>query len=334
MTVPEIPFPVSIPEAYPRIENEIHFDPAKHLALEKPTFAVTLEEFGYDGQTSRAAPTDMAMAGPFRVLSDEGVAALKTSARAFRTINIGTESDPKAAYIKPRGPAYSSQFIRDLCACKQVTEHFSEIAGVQLIGHPMPTLRATLVYAPEDIKKTRQGWHLDTVGFACVIALHDPHLLDGGRFQYFTGTRAQVAEHCQCAEEELIRSVGHLTEMPGEQVRSLAFPGPGYGVLMQGNYILHRGEPMESAGERMMFVPGFVATDPNVADVTHWSEVQSFNSPALVAEYARYKAWRAQTKLDAFIREVSLESDPGELRSSLRDAMDELLPIVDELDSP
>ena len=157
MTVPEIPFPVSIPEAYPRIENEIHFDPAKHLALEKPTFAVTLEEFGYDGQTSRAAPTDMAMAGPFRVLSDEGVAALKTSARAFRTINIGTESDPKAAYIKPRGPAYSSQFIRDLCACKQVTEHFSEIAGVQLIGHPMPTLRATLVYAPEDIKKPVRG---------------------------------------------------------------------------------------------------------------------------------------------------------------------------------
>ena len=334
MAVPEIPFPVSIPEAYPRIEHEPCFDPAKHLALEKPTFAVTLEEFGYDQQASRAAPTNMAMAGPFRILSDEGVTALQASARAFRTINIGTEADPNAAYIKPRGPAYSSKFIRDLCACEQVTAHFSEIAGVNLIGHPMPTLRATLVYAPEDIRKTQQGWHLDTVGFACVIALHDPDLLDGGRFQYFTGTRAQVAAHCQCAEEELIRSVGRLTEMPGEQVRSLAFPGPGYGLLMQGNYILHRGEQLASAGERTMFVPGFVVTDPNVPDVTHWSEVQSFNSPALVTEYARYKAWRAQSKLDAFIREVSLESGPAELRASLCDALDELLPIVDELEAP
>ena len=248
----------------------------------------------------------------------------------FGVLNARTEGDPKAGYIKPRGPAYSSKFIRDLCACPQIGEFFSEVAGVELIGHPMPTVRATLVYAPQDIRKTRQGWHLDTVGFACVIALHDPNLLDGGRFQYFNGTRAQVAQHCECSEEELIRSVGQLTELPADKVESLAFPGPGYGVLMQGNYILHRGEPMRSPGERVMFVPGFAVTDPSHPDVTHWKEIQSFNSPALSAEYARYKAWRAQTKLADFIRDVSLDSDPADLRTALASAMDELKPILDE----
>ncbi len=333
MSVPDIPFPASIPKAYPIIEGEPTFDPAVHLALEKPTRCVCLGDFGYDEKTSNAAPTQVAVAGPMRIFSDDGVAAMRESARAFRRLNARTEGDPKAAYVKPRGSAYSSKFMRDICACPDITTFFSEIVGVDLIGHPMPTVRSTLVFEPQDISKTQQGWHLDTVGFACVIALHDPATLDGGRFQYFNGTRSDVARLCQCPEEQLIRSVGKLTDLPAERVESLAFPGPGYGVLMQGNYVLHRGEPMGSPGERMMFVPGLVVADPSVPDVTHWSEIQRFNSPALVAEYARYKAWRAQTKLDAFIRGASMESDPAELRTALADAMEELTPFVNELDS-
>ena len=332
MAVPDIPFPASIPAIYPLIEGEPDFDPAVHLALEKPTHQVSLSHFGYDENVTGAAPTKMAVAGPLRVFSEVGVAAMRASARAFRQLNARTEGDPKAAYIKPRGSAYSSRFIRDFCACPEITTFFSEIAGVDLIGHPMPTVRSTLVFAPEDISKTQQGWHLDTVGFACVIALHDPAELDGGQFQYFEGTRADVARHCHCPEEDLIKSVGQLTELPSDKVQSLAFPGPGYGVLMQGNYVLHRGEPMARPGERTMFVPGYAVTDPSFPDVTFWSEIQRFNSPALVAEYARYKAWRAQTKLDSFIREVALDSNPAALRAALADAMQELTPLVDELD--
>ena len=81
----------------------------------------------------------------------------------------------------------------------------------------------------------------------------------------------------------------------------------------------------------MIFVPGYVVADPEVPDVTHWSEIQRFNSPALVAEYARYKAWRAQSKLDTFIRQAKLDGDPADLRAALTDAMDELRPFVDEI---
>ena len=281
MAVTEIPFPASIPATYPIIEGEPDFDPALHLALGKPTQTISLSEFGYDETTVNAAPSKVGVVGPFRILSDEGVAVMRESARAFRKLNARTEGDPKAAYVKPRGSAYSSRFMRDFCACPDISAFYSDLVGVGLFAHPMPTVRSTLVFEPADITKTQQGWHLDTVGFACVTALHDPSALDGGRFQYFNGTRSDVARHCQCAEVDLIKSVGQLTDLPKEKVVSLAFPGPGYGVLMQGNYILHRGEPMASPGERMMFVPGFIVADPAVADVTHWTEIQKFNSPAL-----------------------------------------------------
>ena len=330
MAEADIPFPAVIPPSYRLVEGEPDFDPARHLALEKPNQSILLNELGYDKSVCEGAPTQLALAGPFRILSDEGVEAMQASARAFRNLNARTEGDPKAAYVKPRGSAYSSKFMREFCSCPDITAFFSELAGIPLVGHPMPTIRSTLVFEPADVRKTQQGWHVDTIGFACVIALHDPAHLDGGRFQYFKGTRADVAAICECPEEELIRSVGQLTHLPPEQVESLAFPGPGYGVLMQGNYVLHRGEPMISPGERMMFVPGYVVAEPDVPDVTHWSEIQRFNSPALVAEYARYKAWRAQSKLDSFIRQANLDADPADLRAALADAMDELRPFIDE----
>ena len=333
MAVAPLSFPESIPDSYPIIEGEPAFEANTHLSLERPTNVVTLDGFGYDKATSDSAPTTMAMAGPFRILSDEGVAVMRESARAFRRLNARTEGDPRAGYVKPRGSAYSSRFLREFCACPEVTDFFSDIAGIELIGHAMPTIRSTLVFDPENFEQSQQGWHLDTIGFACVIALHDPATLDGGRFQYFAGTRAQVAEHCACAEEDLIMSVGRLTDLPPDTVRTVAYTAPGYGLLMQGNYVLHRGEPMAEPGERIIFAPGYMAADPSIPDVVQWSEIRRFNSPALVAEYARYKAWRAQTKLAAFVREASLESDAGELKASLLDAMNELQPFVDDVTS-
>ena len=84
MATVEIPFPASIPDIYPIVKDEPVFDPAVHLALEKPTNTVALETFGYDQDVTREAPTNMAVAGPLRILSDEGVSVMRASARAFR----------------------------------------------------------------------------------------------------------------------------------------------------------------------------------------------------------------------------------------------------------
>ena len=93
MATPEIPFPASIPDSYPVLENEPLFDPVVHLALEKPTRIVNLDAFGYDEKARNAAPTNVAMAGPFRIFSDQGVAAMQSVTRAFKRLSARTEGD-------------------------------------------------------------------------------------------------------------------------------------------------------------------------------------------------------------------------------------------------
>ena len=42
-----IPFPQELPEGYEWLENEIAFDPDRHLALEFPNSRLKLEDLGY-----------------------------------------------------------------------------------------------------------------------------------------------------------------------------------------------------------------------------------------------------------------------------------------------
>ena len=100
---------------------------------------------------------------------------------------------------------------------------------------------------------------------------------------------------------------------------------------MQGNLILHRGEPLRRPAERSVFVPGFIARDMAFDDVTNWQEVRQWNSPTLLQEYARYKAWRARAKLDEVIEEIPLDCDPNIFRQALLAAIDEIQEGVEEL---
>ena len=220
------------------------------------------------------------MGGPFRLLSHTGVEAMRFIARSFKQLGPRTEGDPKAAYLKPRGLLYSSRFVRDLCTAPVLNAFLSEIAATPLALHGMPTAAAAVIYAPPEIEKTNQGWHLDTVGFACVIALNDPHELEGGSFQFFKGTRQSVAEWLGVETQDLRKSVGHLTSLPTEQVVTARFPAAGYAMLMQGQMVLHRGEPLRSPGERMMLVSSFMSLDPRFPDATHWPENPTLELPS------------------------------------------------------
>ena len=332
MIAAKLPFPEVIPDAYLTIENERAFDPKIHLALEAPRSISELTDFGYDEATRAQAPSQLATTGALRVLSEAGVAAMRESALAIRERSLRTEGDPRAAYIKPRGCLYISKFMRDFCYCAEVLEFFSEIAGTPLAPHTMPTMAAGPIYAPPEVAKTNQGWHLDIgAGFSCIIGLSDPGRLEGGRTQYFRGTRTEVADLCRTTVEELRVSVGNPTEMPPERVVSVGLPAAGYGVFFQGNLVVHRGEPLSVPAERIMFAPGFIALDLSFPDVLYWQEARRWNSPALTAEYARHKAWRARTKLDAVIQDLPIDSDPQAYRRALEDAAREILDFTEEL---
>jgi hypothetical protein len=281
-----------VPGDYPPLENEPKFQAEVHLQLEPPSQTLTLESFGYHPGELGDVPSTLAVAGPFRLLSDEGVQALRFIAAQFKNLSLRLEGDSKAAYLKPRGIWYSSQFVRELCTSPLIRAFFSDLAGTPLAAHGMPTVAAAMIYAPPEIEKTNQGWHLDTVNFATVIALTEPDELDGGCFQYFRGTRAEVAAQLNIEEHELRTSVGRLTDLEPARVVTVKYPAAGYALFMQGNLVLHRGEPLRAPAERVVFVPAFVPLDMRYPDVTHWSEIQRWNSPALNEEYKRHRAWR------------------------------------------
>jgi phosphoribosyl 1,2-cyclic phosphodiesterase len=72
-----LPFPAGRPDPYKPLVDEPIFNPAKHLALELPTETFKLGELGYQDSELQGFASDFAYSSAFRILSDEGVAAMR-----------------------------------------------------------------------------------------------------------------------------------------------------------------------------------------------------------------------------------------------------------------
>ena len=333
MSTDYLPFPTYSPSSFPVVEDAPEFDPERHLALEMPESTISLETFGYDRSTIEQCPTELAMTAPFSILSDAGVEALFDVGAVFKRVSTLTENHPDAAYIKPRGCAYSSRFVQSLWTCPRVNEFFSDIAGVKLAPHPLPSAGAAFIFAPDDPARTNQGWHLDSVNFACVIALNDPETLSGGGFQYYRGTQDEIAGLIGVSQAELRTTIGRLGCLPAENTITVKFPRAGHGILMQGNLILHRGEPLSAKASRTMFVPSYIAVDVSYPDVTNWREMSKWNSPTMRSEYVRHKAWRAKQLLERMTGDLLIDDDPAVFKKAIDLAMAELSEAETELGS-
>ena len=219
MAFEQLAFPTYQPAIFRMLEHEPEFDADRHLRMEMPSSVITLSELGYDRRTREQCPSEPASTAPFSMLSNAGVETLRQIAVVLRELEPRTENDPEAPCIKSRACACSSRFIQSLWHCPRLTEFFSDIAGTAIAAHSLPWAGVAFIYAPEDPRKTNQGWHLDSVGpFTCIIALNDPGSLEGGRFQYFHDTRDEIADLVGTPVEELRASIGKLSELPREKV--------------------------------------------------------------------------------------------------------------------
>ncbi len=98
MLVEPIAFPRILPEGFALNENEPQFDPKRHLALEPPKQIWRLQDFGYSREAIASVPTDIAVAGPFRILSPEGATCLREVARNLIPCHLEERrQDPVAA---------------------------------------------------------------------------------------------------------------------------------------------------------------------------------------------------------------------------------------------
>jgi len=325
MLAAPLPFPAQRPSSYECLPEEPPFDPARHLALEPPRRSWRLTDLGYTAEQIRRCASQVAVAGPFRLLSEEGTALARSVALRLR--ELSQTSERTAKYLA--GGVYRSRFLRDLCHCPMVIDFVSEIAGCALLPHSMPSQQLYINYAPDDPSQAVDTWHVDSIGFDYVLMLSDPRTFSGGRFEFFRGTQEEAAQLLQTDTHGLTEP--NHRDLPQDRVESPPFPAGGYALFQQGNLVVHRATRIEHRTERITMVPGLVARDTTCPDPTK-NTVAGWGEPGIEAEFARHKAWLAHAKLGELIEELHPDAAAPDICAALHRSVDDVLGAIAVLD--
>lgn len=310
-----------IPPGCEPVPDEEPFDPARHLALEQPERCWSLEDFGHPAESAAAAPFPLAVTSAFRVLTPEGVEALRASVAAL--VKHRRSNDRIANYV--RGSLYYSSFIRGLCLSPDVTAFMAELAGRPLLPHPMALYQGHVNLLPEQQGRDVDQWHTDTVALDYVLLVTDPDDFDGGHFEYFPKPKG-------AAIRSLIREEGD------EDIVKVDFPAAGHAVLQQGNLVVHRASRVTRGDERTTLVQSYIPDDPGFLDVSRLQDCKPVDPhEILYTEWARYKAFLSSRRLQRLIEDLPYADDPtmicNELRRAIRDVDEAVLEISDPSDS-
>ena len=184
-----VPFPKDSPPGYQYLIDEPSFDAAKHLALEMPKEILMLSDLGYSADEIKGKATPVAASSPFRVLSDEGATVLLEIAQQLRDHLRSCDRIDNML----RGGCYRSRFLRDLCLDESVADLMSQIYQTEVAPHPMPVQLGHMNFSPNDYRDAVDKWHHDTLPLDYVMMVTDPAKVAGGEFQYFLGTKADMA---------------------------------------------------------------------------------------------------------------------------------------------
>ncbi len=305
------------PDGYMALPKEPKFDPARHLQLEEPSEVISLREFGYSDEELKDCPTDFGVTNIFRILSDEGAAALYDVCKQLEAF---TTSNPRIQR-NTRGAVYRSTFLRELCLSPDVTAFLSRICGLELLPHTIPHQLGHLNYAPKEVGENVDKWHVDTLRYDYVMFVTDPKKNEGGAFQYFKGTKGEIAA---------LKEAGQ--PLPPAKIISPDMPGPGYAIMQQGNMVVHQAKGLTAPGERITMVNGYIPRDPNYPDYTRYDQLV-FADPAHVVttEYSRHIAMHGQRLLEESIVSEGFSDDKAAYAERLRQAAAMLAEAADQI---
>jgi len=304
---------------FEQIKDDPVFDPAIHLALEMPHEILTLQDLGYGNEVDGTTPTDIAATTCFRILSDEGAAAMY---HVCKQLEAYTTSNPRISR-NTRGGVYRSAFLRDFSLSTDVTEHLSTIMKTPLLPHAMPHQLSHLNYQPLTVGENIDKWHYDTLQVDYVMFVTDPNDVEGGEFQYFKGTRDEMAA---------LKKSGQ--PFPEERVIAPDLPGAGYAVLIQGNYVVHQAKALLAEGERITLVNGYTYADIEVPDYTALGQLVHADPAKLsCAEYSRSLALRCAQQLQPLVNAPDYSLEATQRISLLKQARNELDQAIQQLES-
>ena len=279
-----MPFPTAQPAGYDWFDDEPAFDPARHLQLEEPHGVVMLADLGYDHAEIATKATPVAASSPFRILSDEGAAVMLEVARRLRAF---ARSAGNRIERMSRGGCYRSRWLRDLCTSPDVSDHLELIYGTAIAPHPMPVHLGHINYEPSSVDAAIDKWHHDTLPLDYVMAVTDPALVPGGRFEYFLGTKHEAASLAASDRTP-----------PPESIVVPEFGGPGYAIALHGDMVVHRAAPLTTLTERISMVNGYVSLDTSQDDQSRTADLIIVDDhESLWTEWAKTAAWRSSGRL-------------------------------------
>ena len=313
-----VPFPETQPASYQWFDDEPAFDPERHLRLEEPEEVVMLADLGYDQAEIATKATPVAASAPFRILSDEGAAVMLDVARRLRSF-----ARPAGNRIErmSRGGCYRSRWLRDLCTSPEVSDHLEHIYGTAISPHPMPVHLGHINYEPSSIDTAIDKWHHDTLPLDYVMAVTDPALVPGGRFEYFLGTKHEAATLAAADRTP-----------PPARIVAPEFGGPGYAIALHGDMVVHRAAPLAELTERISMVNGYIALDTSRDDQSRTADLIIVDDhESLWTEWAKTAAWRARGKLQSLIDELEFTGDRDAVIAALESAVDDVQRAIDEM---
>ena len=117
----------------------------------------------------------------------------------------------------------------------------------------MPHHLGHLNYEPSAIDTAVDKWHHDTLPLDYVLAVTDPNLTPGGRFEYFLGTKSEAAE-----------LAGRGERPPADRIVAPEFAGPGYAIALHGDMVVHRGGPLTARPSGSRWSTGTWRSTPSV----------------------------------------------------------------------
>lgn len=292
-------FPNIQPQGFPVLENEPVFDPAKHLQIEMPETIISLKEFGYSDSDIAECPCDFGITNVFRILSDEGAKCMLEVAHLLEPY---VSSNARIAR-NVRGGVYQSKFLRDLCQSDELTAAVSKICGTDLLPHTIPHQLGHMNYNPKEVGENVDKWHFDTLRIDFVMFVTDPNSVEGGEFEYYLGTKHEVAE---------LKKAGK--PLNPDKIKAPVMPGPGYAVLQQGNMVVHRAKGLTQPGERITMVNGYVPRDVSFPDYTRFDQLYLVDPPHMAAsEYSRHVSWMGREFLHSRLQDFEFNEDKAKM---------------------
>lgn len=331
MNVEPLEFPKDSPVGCHLIDNEPTYNPALHLVQDDDSDipAESLTDFGYSLEEVATCPGPIAVAGPFRLLSVEGIAATKEVLKRLRATAESDAGNRASNYIG--GGVYKSKFLRDLCACPKLTGRISKAMDVELAPHSIPHMQLYVNFAPEDISLAVDNWHIDSTEYDCVILLEDPASFEGGHFQYFRGTDKEAATLFSTTPDKL--PLGFSADLPADRVVSVQKRHAGDVVCQQGSKVIHRAEKLHAPAERTTVVISYVHADVRCDDQNNLRSMVEWNEPGIAAELARHVAWRSSNRLNLLNETLSINSEKRavveQLKASVND-VNNLIKLLEE----